>query len=118
MTTMYDSRARDRALQVIHESRAGMWVVCLAPSSRELDRLAIDFDLDRDNLEDAVDIYESPRVEVKGDAVYIYTRYCHPEGKEIATEPLLIVHTSQYVFTIVRSETSILSRLTRDELEF
>src|ERR1700761_6800141 len=100
MTTMYYSRARDRALQVIHESRAGMWVVCLAPSSRELDRLALDFNLDRDNLEDAVDIYESPRIEVKDESVYIYTRYCHPEGKEIATEPLLIVYTGSCLFTI------------------
>lgn len=118
MATMYYSRARERALQVIREPRAGMWLVSQAPSQRELDRLALDFNLDRDNLEDAIDVYEAPRVEVKDDVVYIYTRYCHPEGKEIATEPLLIIYTSEYVFTIAREDTTILGRLTRDELEF
>lgn len=118
MITMFYSRARERALQVIREQRAGMWVVAMAPSIRELDRLAQDFQLDRDNLEDAVDVYESPRIEVKDGAVYIYTRYCHPEGKEIATEPLLIVYTDQCVFTIMRTEGTILGRLTNDELEY
>lgn len=115
---MYYSRARERALQVVREPRAGMWVVAMAPTSRELDHLAKDFDLDRDNLEDAVDVYEAPRVEVKDDAVYMYTRYCYPEGSEIATEPMLIVYTDQYVFTVIRTESTIVSRLTRDELEF
>jgi magnesium transporter len=118
MITMYYSRARERALQVIREPRAGMWVVGMAPGMRELDRLAHDFDLDRDNLDDAVDVYEAPRVEVKDGAVYMYTRYCHPEGKEIATEPLLIIYTDKYIFTILRLESTILSRLTNDELEY
>lgn len=115
---MYYSRARDRALQKIREPRAGMWVVTQGAGPRELDRLSKDFNLDRDNLEDAADIYEAPRVEVKDDAVYIYTRYCHPEGAEIATEPLLIVYTPEHVITVVRAQSNILSRLTHDELEF
>lgn len=118
MTTMYYSHARERALQVVHEPRAGMWVVSVAPSSQELDRLAADYHVDRDNLEDAVDIYEAPRVEVQDGVVYIYTRYCHPEGREIATEPLLIIYSENCLLTIARSESSILARLTRDELEF
>lgn len=115
---MYYSRARERALQVIREPRAGMWVVSTAPTMRELDRMAQDFDLDRDNLEDAMDVYEAPRVETKDDAIYIYTRYCHPEGTEIATEPLLLVYTDRHVFTVMREESTILSRLTDDELEY
>lgn len=118
MTTMYYSKARERALQVIREPRAGMWVVSVAPATPELDSLATDYGLDRDRLEDAMDIYEAPRVEVEDGSVYIYTRYCYPEGKEIATEPLLIVYTGDYLFTIVRSQTDILNRLVRDQLEF
>ncbi len=115
---MYYSRARERALQIIHEPRTGMWVVSSAPATSELDSLASDYQLDRDRLEDAIDIYEAPRVEVEDGAVYIYTRYCYPEGKEIATEPLLIVYTGDHLFTIVRSETSILHRLIHDQVEF
>jgi len=118
MTTMYYSRARERTLQVIEEHRAGAWIISVEPDTKELDKLAADFKLDRDNLEDAVDVYEAPRVEIADGMVYIYTRYCHPEGQEIATEPLLIVYTEDCLVTVMRSATDVLDRLTHDELEF
>ena len=118
MTTLYYSRAAERALQVIHEPRAGMWVMSVAPGSADLDRLAHDYGLDRDNLEDAIDIYEAPRIEVEGGKVYIYTRYCYPEGKEVATEPLLIVYAPEALITIMHTESNILGRLLNDELEY
>ncbi len=118
MTTIYYSRARDRALQTIEAPRAGTWVYVTAPDDDELDELAAAYELDRDNLEDAVDIYEAPRIEVEGGLVYIYTRYCYPEGKEIATEPLLIIYTADRLITVARAQTSILARLSHDQVEF
>ncbi|TAH35858.1 magnesium transporter CorA family protein [Candidatus Saccharibacteria bacterium] len=118
MTTIYYSRANSRALQKIDQPRAGAWIVSYAPDEAELDVLANDYKLDFDTLTDAVDIYEAPRVEVEDGAVYIFTRYCYPEGKEIATEPLLIVYTPDYLITVVRQDTNILNRLTNDQLEF
>ncbi len=118
MTTIYYSRANSRALQKIDQARAGAWIVSVAPDEAELDALANDYKLDYDTLTDAVDIYEAPRVEVEDGAVYIFTRYCYPEGKEIATEPLLIVYTPDHLITIVRQDTTILNRLTNDQLEF
>lgn len=118
MVTIYYSRARERALQKLEQARAGSWVAVTDPTEAELDMLSSQYGLDRDNLEDATDIYEAPRVETYQGAVYIYTRYCHPEGTEIATEPLLIVYTSDYIFTIARIDTPLLDRLVRDQLEF
>ena len=118
MQTIYYSRARDRALQIIDKPRAGSWVSVTAPSLAELDKLAIDYNLDRDNLEDVLDIYEAPRIEVEAGVVYIYTRYCYPEGREIATEPLLIIYAEDYVLTVARIRTGILERLVSDDLEF
>jgi magnesium transporter len=118
MITIYYSRARDRSLQKIDTPRAGAWVYSVAPDSKELDTLAKEYGLDRDNLEDSQDIYEAPRVEVEDGAVYVYMRYCYPEGKEIATEPILIVYTSTCVITVAHEKTDILARLTDDALEF
>lgn len=117
MTTVYYSRARERALQAIDSPRAGVWIVVTAPDEAELDRLSTEYGLDRDNLDDAVDIYEAPRVEVEDGAVYIYTRYCYPEGKEIATEPMLIVYTADYLICVVRAKTPVLERLTNDVID-
>lgn len=118
MITIYYSRARERALQKLEEPRAGSWIVVSAPTVAELDTLAEKYGLDRDTLEDAVDLYEAPRIEVDEGVVYIFTRYCYPDGKEIATEPLLLAFTSNYLFTILRIESSILDHLTHERAEF
>ncbi len=65
-----------------------------------------------------IDIYEAPRIEVDEGVVYIYTRYCCPGGVEIATEPLLIIHTADYLLTVARIQTPILARLLEDQVDF
>ncbi len=117
MITIYYSRARERALQQIEEPRAGSWIVATAPTEEEVGRL-VEYGLDPSFLEDASDLYEAPRVEVDEGVVYIFTRYCYPEGKEIATEPLLLAYTADYLFTVGRVETRILDNLTHDRVEF
>jgi len=105
-------------LQTLESVRTGAWVSVTAPNEEELDLLAAEYRLDRDNLEDAVDVYEAPRIDLEGDVVYLYTRYCYPEGREVATEPLLIIYAPNYLVTVVRAQTNILVRLEKDQLEF
>jgi len=117
MATIYFSQARKRDLQILESTRAGSWIAVEGPTEADLDLLARNYGLDRDNLADAVDIYEAPRVEVYDGVVYIYTRYCYPEGKEIATEPLLIVSTPDHLITIMRTKTGILDRLKNNTID-
>lgn len=117
MITIYYSRARERALQKLDEPRAGSWIVVSEPTEDELQQL-VGYGLNRDILNDAIDLYEAPRVDVEDGVSYIFTRYCYPEGKEIATEPLLLAYTGEYLFTIGRVETKILDNLTHDRVEF
>jgi magnesium transporter len=117
MTTIYYSRARERALITIDEPRAGAWVVVTAPDETELENLAQTYKLDKDILTDALDIYEAPRIEHDDQAVYIFLRYSHPEGGEVATEPLLLVYTSGQLLTIGRRQTSILTRLVSGQID-
>lgn len=118
MITIYYSRARERALQKLEEPRAGSWIVASASDAAELDQLSEQYGLDRATLDDAVDLYEAPRIEVDQGVVYIFTRYCYPQGREIATEPLLLAFNKDYLFTIGRIETEILDNLTHDRVEF
>jgi magnesium transporter len=117
MATIYYSQAHKRALQILETRRSGAWIAVEAPTEAELDTLAADYGLDRNNLADAVDIYEAPRVEVEDGVVYIYTRYCYPEGKEIATEPLLVIYAEDYLLTVMRSNTSIIDRLKNNTVD-
>lgn len=118
MISTYYSKARDRALQRISQPRAGAWIVAVQPTQAELDSLAETYQLDRDNLADATDLFEAPRIEVDNGKVYIFTRYCYPEGTDIATEPLLIIHTDDHLITIMRNQSTVLDRLLQDKLEF
>ena len=110
MITIYYSRARERDLQKLTEPRPGSWVVVSEPTEEaEITQLSKQYGLNPDILNDAIDIYEAPRVDTDNGVVYIFTRYCYPEGKEVATEPLLLAYTSDYLFTIGRIETTELT---------
>lgn len=117
MLTVYHSTARSRKLETIEKPRAGSWVSLVAPNASELESFASEYSLDVDLLNDAIDIYEAPRIETDEGNVYIYTRYCYPEGREVATEPLLIIYTPNYLFTIKRRDSGILNRIWSGKLE-
>lgn len=112
MTTVYYNAAADAALKIVPDAKNGAWISVMGPDDAELDSLAAEYSLDRDLLGDAVDIYEAPRIEKDGANVYVYTRYCYPEGKEIATEPLLLVITPDNLISVMRADTPILNRFT------
>lgn len=111
MQTIYYSNTRSSQLERIDQPRKGAWISLIAPSETELVQFADAFNLDADLLLDAIDPYEAPRVERDESNVYVYTRYCYPQGVEIATEPLLLIHTSDYFITIARHDASVLQRL-------
>jgi magnesium transporter len=117
MIAYYHSTARARSIAKIDQPKAGSWCHVFEPTDEELDKLAEEFNLDRDLLEDATDIYEAPRIETEGSTTYVFTRYCHPEGQEIATEPLLIIYTASNIITIMRAESTVLEQLLNNKIE-
>ncbi len=107
MTTVYYNTAAESMLSIAEQPADGAWISVAGPDEAELDSLAEQYKLNRDLLADAVDIYEAPRIEKDEGNIYIYTRYCFPEGREIATEPVLIIHTNDYLITVMRADTTI-----------
>lgn len=117
MITYYYSTARSRALSEIDGPKAGAWIHVVDPSAEELDQLAETLTLDRDILNDATDVYEAPRVEVSDGETYVFTRYCYPEGQDIATEPLLIIYTDNNIVTIMRTQHHVLDQVLNGHIE-
>ncbi len=117
MLTTLHSTARSRQITPVDKPRAGSWVSLVAPTTEELEQVAVDLHLDIDLLNDAIDIYEAPRIETDEGNVYIYTRYCYPEGREIATEPLLIIYTPNYLVTVMRTDSGMFNRLWSGDTE-
>lgn len=113
MTTIFYSNARSLELARIDNVRTGAWVHVVAPTEEELKAIAKKYKLDEDLLTDAIDLYESPRIERSDNAVFVFTRYFHPDNGVInATEPLLIVYAPDFLLTIVRTDSAVLQPLT------
>lgn len=109
---VYYSTARSPALQELDSSRAGSWIHVVAPNEEEIVRLSSEYDLEQDLLTDALDLYESPRVERSDDSTYVYTRYYHSDNGVInATEPLLIIYRPNFILTLLRTDSAVLDRL-------
>lgn len=96
--------------------KKGSWINVVDPTDEELEHLSQHYKLDIDLLSDALDVYETPRVERDSDTSYVFARYAYPQGQDIATEPMLIIYAADYLFTVLRTPTKILSRL-RDGIE-
>lgn len=110
ITTLYKN-TKSPKLEHTEKIKKGSWIHVVEPTDDELIYLAEELELDSDILMDAKDLYESPRVEQDGNTVYTFTRYSYPQGTQIATEPLLIIYTDNYLVTVQRNDSGTLNRL-------
>ncbi len=112
MIAIYYSSSVNPAIGVVGKAKRGSWVHATEPSDSELTELVTTYGLDEALLRDALDLYESPRVEEEDGSIYVYMRYYHEDNGVVnATEPLLIVYTKDHVITVTRKDSRILVNL-------
>ena len=104
MLTTYYRNIRSQVLEEIESPKRGSWVRVVDPSDEELTQLEEKYNLDKDLLRDGIDLYEVPRIEHDEGSLYIYVRFCRPEGQNTSTHPLLIVMTPDMFITVSRIE--------------
>lgn len=111
MIEYYYSNLKSPDIKKISASRKSSWTHVVQPTEAEIDSLVRDYGLEDDLLRDALDMYESPRVEQSGEAIYVFTRYPNPGGKQIATEPLLLIYLPSQLISIMRQPHAIMDNL-------
>lgn len=111
MKTIYFRTIRDDLIKTIPATKRGCWLRVVDPDAEELQEIAKSYNLDIDLLQDGIDLYEAPRLEREDGSLYIYTRYCRPEGEYTSTHPLLIIITTEMVITISRTPAEPLEML-------
>lgn len=87
-------------IQSVRKPIKGSWTSVTKPSHEDLVTITKSLDLDLDTLKDALDPFEAPRIARDASDVYIFTRYCNPDNKLAATEPLLILITKNEIVTV------------------
>ncbi len=111
MIDIFHSTNASIELKKLDRAKTGSWLNVVEPTEAELNQLVDSYGLDLDLLNDANDIYETPRVERDGNNTYVFARYCYPKGVAIATEPILIIYTKNNLITIQRRQNPILDRI-------
>jgi magnesium transporter len=111
MRTIYFRNIRTPLMEKIEKPKRGSWVRVVDPSETELKELEKEFNLDADLLRDGIDLYEVPRIENDEGNLYIYVRFCRPEGEHTSTHPLLIVVMPDMLLTVSRIEAEPVTHL-------
>jgi magnesium transporter len=113
MIQFYYKSIRETTLTTSNTFKAQSWIFVENPSAEELTRLQDELKLDEGLLNDAIDFYEVPRVEVSDDITYIFVRVpYHDEENRSRTIPLLIALGSNFLLTLSQRPLPFLSGLT------
>jgi magnesium transporter len=111
MIDIYHKSITDEKLVRTERFVPGSWIFVEKPDEEELHRLADTFDLDDGLLKDGVDQYEVPRMEVDGEAIYVYTRVPHQEGGVVTTTPVLVILAPDLFMTVSAAPLPLLRKI-------
>lgn len=118
MITCYRKSLKKPELQTLDSPRAGTWVHAENPTTEDMQFLQEKLGLDESLLQDALDPYEVPRLEIEDGAVYIYTRFPHEAGGTIATAPFLIAIGEDFLCTVSGAPLPLLGTFTGGRIDF
>ena len=106
MINYYQKMLKSSKLRKLKEFRVGSMIMAFNLQEEELKSLSSKFSLDEGLLNDALDPYEAPRMEIKHGIIYIFARF--PRQKEsneqIFTDPILFVLGQGFLLSISPEE--------------
>ncbi|MBR2284669.1 MAG: magnesium transporter CorA family protein [Ruminococcus sp.] len=106
--------SKDGRICPCEELTAGCWVSVTAPTQEEISSLIDDYGLDSGFVRSSLDEEESSRIECEDDQTLIIIDTPVPDVDEdktkmFFTQPIGIILTKEYVFTITLNETQIIT---------
>lgn len=100
MILIYHKTLKDKIFTETDKYNPGSWINVENAKREDLEKVSDLTGLQYLDLQDALDIYEVPRIERQEEGVLIYIRFPSGESKELFTELLTIVITTKYLVTI------------------
>ncbi|GIW67628.1 MAG: hypothetical protein KatS3mg096_496 [Candidatus Parcubacteria bacterium] len=115
---IYKKSLKDRNLLKLEKPTPGSWIFVENFNKDDITVLAKNFKINRNSLEDVIDEFTQPRLEIVKNFLYIFLKIPHFENNEIKLLPILIILTPKYIFTIFNKKTAIFNLLTNDQINF
>ena len=113
MIKIYQKTVKEPRVRSIKRIKVGSWVHTVNPTEEEIKQLTTELGLEEGLIRDGLDIYEVPRLEIKNDIIYIFTRFPYRSGRETLTMPILIAVGLDFVATVSQIDLPFLDKLTR-----
>ena len=118
MINYYYKTVKEPKLQTLDDFRKGVWIYVENPSQDELNSLSEKHGLERDLLDDAIDPYEVPRVEIENKKTYVYSRIPATYKDIVNTRPVMTVMAEDFVRTVVKEHHSFLNPFLNGNIDF
>lgn len=112
MIGIYFKTLKDRKFKKVDSYRAGSWVNVEEATEEDLREIARITGLEYADLQDALDVYEVPRIErQEGKNILVFVRNPKSEDSYLYTEVLTIIFTPKYLVTISPKKNKVISAL-------
>ena len=99
----YKKTEKRKAIRKLKEYENGCWVNVIDPSEKEINFLIDRFKLERDLVDDGLDIHEIPRIEEEGKKAYVFLTIPTSKVVNEYTSSFLIIISNNYFITISKN---------------
>lgn len=114
MVTIYHKSLKKPKWEKLEKFSPNSWVYVVDPNEKELQKLVDEFKLERGHLDDALDPYEAPRLEIEGQTVYVFNRFPVKVADRIVTMPVLFISGKEFVITVSKIQLPFFDYLMSD----
>lgn len=111
MISIYYKTLKDKKFKETDKYRPGSWVNIEQAKREDLEKVSELTGLQYLDLQDALDVYEVPRIERQEEGVLIYLRFPSDENDELFTELLTVVITDKYLITICPTRNQLVHKI-------
>lgn len=113
---IYKKTLKDKYINKIDYPSVGSWVLIEFINKENIDYLIEKFNLDRNSLEDLLDEFTQPRVEIIENSLYIFLRFPNYQSGQIKLSPILIILSPKLIFTIMTGKTDIFNPIINNNI--
>ncbi len=118
MIKYYYRNGNSKNIKELESYHTGSWVYVENPTQGEIEFLVEKFDLEEGHINDALDTYEVPRLEIEGKTKYLFYRFVYSEGQAVETAPLLFIINDKFFITLSKENLPFLKKILLANLPF
>ena len=109
MIEYYAKSKKENKIEKIEKPIKGCWINVVDPSQEEINFLSKEFCIDCEEINDALDIHETPRVDSEDDVIYIHSTVPTEILSQDYDSSFLIAISKNYFFSISKNPLEIIT---------